>query len=135
VNTSLRIASIAGTLALALPSAAGAATIRLVPLSPPVIGASVSSCAAPFVPANVLAAAPEVPPIAAGQNASGIAAVRIALDARGRLTGESVLSSSGNRWLDRAALKAARLSHYSAEVRNCERVGGEYALLVDFSAG
>jgi protein TonB len=133
VNTPLRIASITGTLALALSATAGAATIRLVPLSPPVIGASTTACAAAFVPAAVDAAPVEVPVIAAGQGAHGIAQVRIALDASGRLTKDSVLSSSGNRWLDRAALKAARLSRYSAEVRDCERVGGEYALVVDFT--
>jgi TonB family protein len=135
VNASLHIAALAGTLTLALAAAAGATTVRLVPLSPPVIGASVSTCAVPFAPAGVTAAVTELPAIAVAQNASGIAAVRVALDARGRLVGESILSSSGNRWLDRAALRTARLSRYAAETRNCGRVGGEYALVVDFTDG
>ena len=59
--------------------------------------------------------------------------MRIVLDARGRLTGQSVLSSSGNRYLDRAALVAARLSRFSAEVRDCAPVGGTYAFMVDFT--
>ena len=133
MNASLHIAAIAGTLTLALSAAAGATTVRLVPLSPPVIGATIGSCAVPFAPAGVTAAAPELPVIAAAQNVTGIAAVRVALDARGRLVGESILNSSGNRWLDRAALRTARLSRYAAETRNCGRVGGEYALVVDFT--
>jgi periplasmic protein TonB len=131
VTTSLRIASIAGTLALALSTAAGAATVRLVPLSPPSVGASVT-CKA--VPASVSDAVPaDLPAIAAEQNITGTTAVRIDLDARGRLAKSSVLASSGNRWLDLAALRAARSSRYSAEVRDCAPVGGAYAYIVDFT--
>ena len=131
MTTSLRIASIAGTLALALSSAAGAATVRLVPLSPPSVGTSVT-CKA--VPASVSDASPaDLPAIAAEQNITGITAVRINLDAAGRLATSSVLASSGNRWIDQAALRAARSSRYSAEVRDCAPVGGAYAYFVDFT--
>jgi TonB family protein len=132
--TPLRAASIAAALSLALSAAASAATIQLVPLSPPVVGASIATCAAPFRAAAVTAVAPaEIPTIAAGQNVGGIAEVRIVLDPGGRLTEHAVLVSSGNRWLDRAALAAARQSQYHAEVRACAPVGGAYALVVDFA--
>jgi len=62
VTTSLRIAIIAGTFALACSSAAGAATVRLVPLSAPTVATSVS-CKA--VAATISSAAPaELPAIA-----------------------------------------------------------------------
>lgn len=127
----LRIASIAGTLALALSSAAGAASIRLVPLAPTSVGASVTCAAAP---ASITHAEPaDLPAIAAEQNVTGITSVRIALDASGRLTNSSVLESSGNRWIDQAAVRAARFSRFSAESRDCTHVGGEYAFVVDFT--
>ncbi len=134
MNT-VRIAGIAGALTLALYAAAGAATIRLAPLTAPLaadtVSATLSGCSAA---ASVAAAAPAVlPTIAASQNITGVTAVRVTLDRRGTLTGASVLGSSGNPWLDRAALSAARLSRFTPEMRNCERVGGEYAFLVDFS--
>jgi TonB family protein len=131
VITPLRIAGIAGTLALALSTAAGAATIRLVPLAPPSVGTSIS-CAA--TPAAITYAEPaDLPAIAAEQKITGITSVRIALDASGHLTHTSVLKSSGNRWIDRAALRSARFSSYSAESRDCTRVGGSYAFVVDFT--
>jgi TonB family protein len=131
VTTSLRIASIAGTLALALSTAAGAATVRLVPLFAPSVATSVE-CKA--VPASISSAAPaELPTIAAEQNVTGITEVRIDLDAAGRLGKSSVLASSGNRWIDQAALRAARTSRYSAEMRDCEPLGGAYAFVVDFT--
>jgi TonB family protein len=131
VTTSLRIASITGALALALTTAAAAATVRLAPLAGSTVGATLSGCSAP---ASITFAAPaDVPAIAAGQHATGIATVRVELDGRGGLSTASVLESSGNRWLDRAALGSARSSRYAPEVRGCEHVGGAYAFVVDFT--
>lgn len=127
----LRFAGIAATLTLALSAAAGATTVRLVSLSAPSIGASVTCAAAPAAITDAQSA--DVPTIAAEQNVTGITSVRIALDATGRLISSSVLESSGNRWLDRAALQAARSSRYSPESRDCARVGGAYAFVVDFT--
>ena len=130
MNT-LRIAGIAGTLTLALAATAGAATIRLAPLTGTTVAASLSSCsAAP----SVVAAPVVLPEIAAAQQIAGVTAVRVTIDRRGTLTGASVVSSSGNPWLDRAALGTARLSRFTPELRDCERVGGEYAFLVDFTS-
>lgn len=134
MNTPLRTASIAAALSLALSAAASAATLQLVPLSPPVVGASITTCKAPYRAPAVTAVVPaDVPAIAAGQNIAGTTELRIVLDPGGRLTEQSVLASSGNRWLDRAALAAARQSGYRAEVRDCAPVGGAYALVVDFT--
>ena len=129
--TSLRIAGIAATLALALSTTAGAATVRLVPLGPQSVGASINCAAAPASISYAQTA--DLPAIAAGQNVTGIASVRIALDAAGRLTHTAVLESSGNRWIDGAAVRTARLSRYDAESRDCTHVGGTYALIVDFT--
>lgn len=129
MNT-LRIAGIAGSFTLALSAVAGAATIRLVPLTGTTVAATLSSCsAAP----SVVGAPAVLPQIAAAQQVAGVTAVRVTIDRGGALTGASVLSSSGNPWLDRAALSTARLSRFTPELRNCERVGGEYAFLVDFT--
>ena len=134
MNAPLRTASVATALSLALSTAAGAATIRLVPLSPRTAAASIGACAVPFASAAVTGAAPaELPAIAAGQNVTGITEIRIVLDPGGRLTEQSVLASSGNRWIDGAALAAARQSGYRAEVRDCAPVAGIYALVVDFT--
>ena len=129
-----RVASIAGALTLALTATAQAATIRLIPLTPPAVGTSVNACTTPYAPAAVSnAVSPDLPAIAAGQHVTGITEVRIALDARGRLAEHAVLTSSGNRWIDRAALQAARQSTYRSEIRDCARVGGIYAFAVDFT--
>ncbi|MDB5069813.1 MAG: hypothetical protein JWM87_924 [Candidatus Eremiobacteraeota bacterium] len=134
MHTTFRSAAVAGALMLALSAAAGAATVRLVPLAGQTAGTTVNGCNVPSTPASVTAAAPaDLPAIASGQNVSGITEVRIALDPRGYLTRASVLSSSGNRWIDRAAVHAAQASSFSAEVRDCARIGGEYAFVVDFT--
>jgi len=140
MNTPLRIATITGALTLALSAASGATTVRLVPLGGFIAhggtaAPSINGCAAPYATAAIKAAAPAVVPIiAAEQNVSGITSVRIELDPRGNLTSTSVLDTSGNRWLDLEALRAARLSRYSAEVNGCERVGGAYSFVVDFTS-
>ena len=134
MNTPLRLITIAGTLTLALSSVAAAATVQLVPLGERKVGASVHACAIPFAAASVAAAEPaELPVIAAEQQRTGVVAVRIDLDPRGTLARASVLQSSGNRWIDLAALRTARLSAFNSEVQDCERVGGAYAFIVDFT--
>ena len=134
MHTPLRSAALAGALMLTLSAAVGAATIRLVPLAGQTAASSITGCNVPSAPASITAAAPaDLPAIASGQNVTGITAVRIALDPRGYLTRASVLSSSGNRWIDRAAVHAAQASSFRAEVRDCAGVGGEYAFVVDFT--
>ena len=120
MNTSLRTAAVTGALVLVLSTAANAATVRLVPVGAQSAGVSRTGCVADTVPASVAAAPVELPEIAAQMNVSGISEIRVDLDSRGSLASASVLHSSGNRWLDLAALRAARLSSYSPELRALE---------------
>jgi TonB family protein len=133
MNQSIRIAAAAGALALALSTVVSAATVRLVPLAAQSTAVSRTGCPAESVPASVVAPPVELPEIAVQMKATGVSAIRVDLDSRGTLASAAVLRSSGNRWIDLAALRAARLSAYSAEVRGCERIGGRYALIVDFT--
>lgn len=131
------IGSMAAALTLtayALPAAAFAASpvVQLVALGPAHV-ATVSQRAGCDAPAAV-DGTPflEVPAIAAGQGVTGTAQVKIRLTASGALAGEELFASSGNPWLDSAALLSARMSRYSAESINCERVAGSYLYEVDF---
>jgi TonB family protein len=133
MNAPLRIAAVTGALALSLTAAASAAGLRLMPLGPQTAGATHNACAVPFAAASVAAAPVELPEIAAQQRVTGITTLRVDLDARGRLGSAAVLQSSGNRYIDEAALRTARTARYGAEVRDCERSGGTYALVVDFT--
>jgi TonB family protein len=132
VNT-LRIATAAAALAVALPGVAGGA-VTLVPLAPATVAATRQCTAAVASPPGIAYAQPaDLPPIAAEQHVTGTTAVLVNIDARGRLIDSAVLASSGNSWIDRAALHAARGSRYTAEVRDCAPVGGVYAFVVDFT--
>ena len=133
MTNSIRILATAGALTLGMSSAAGAATVRLIPLGGATVGASVL-CKTSDKPAAISALAnPVLPAIAEGQHAGGVATLRIDLDAAGRLTREEVLNSSGNRWIDSAARESARLSQYRSEVRNCASVPGAYAFVADLT--
>jgi TonB family protein len=134
MNTSLRITTIAGIMTLAGTGAAGATSLRLAALTPPIVGATTNACLTVSAPATVAQMdAADLPDIAVGQNVSGMTVVRITLDDRGRLVGDGVMTSSNNRWIDEAALHAARSLRYAPEVRDCQNIGGDYALIVDFT--
>lgn len=123
-----------GGVILASPAVGSAATLTLVPSAAQTVSATVR-CSAAGAPASIVAAADaELPGIAAGQNVAGATAVRIGLDPGGGLQFASVMRTSGNPWIDAAALRATRLSRYRSEIRDCSSVAGEYAVLVDFSA-
>lgn len=134
MNTSLRIATIAGIMTLAGSGAAGATTIRLAPLAPRIVGASTTACPIPSAPATVAQTnSADLPDIAVGQNVSGLTVVHVELDRNGSLVADDVMASSNNRWIDEAALRAARSLRYSPEIRECRNIGGDYALIVDFT--
>ncbi|HEX3549101.1 MAG TPA: energy transducer TonB [Candidatus Elarobacter sp.] len=134
MTTPLRIAASTAALALALPAAADASGIALVPLAPQSVAASRQCSVRPASPATIAYAAPaDLPAIAAEQHVTGRTAVLVDLDARGRLTESAVIEPSGNPWIDAAALRTARLSRYTAEVRDCATVAGVYAVIVDFT--
>ncbi|BDE06000.1 hypothetical protein WPS_12760 [Vulcanimicrobium alpinum] len=129
----IKALAVGGGVILAAPSVASAATLTLIPNATQTVSATVR-CSAAGAPASILAAADaELPGIAAGQNVQGATAIRIGLNPGGRLEYASVMRTSGNPWIDAAALRATRLSHYRSETRDCSSVSGEYAVLVDFS--
>lgn len=128
------------SLALAALSAApaAAATITISPLivaQQQTLPTLVTTCASPNTPAQVAGDAFfQMPTIAAEQGIAGSATVKIALNANGGLVSHEIFASSGNAWLDRAALQSARMTRFAAETRNCERVGGTYLYAVQFNA-
>ncbi len=64
---------------------------------------------------------------------TGTAKVAVALTPSGSVSAASIYRSTGDMMLDRAALRAARMSTYSPEVRDCTPVGGTYLFTVDFT--
>jgi TonB family protein len=119
------------TLALAFAAPrSDAATIVLRPLQDHAVTAVNTRCARADVPAAIATAFFSVPEIARGMHATGESLVRIDLDARGKLRTASMARSSGNPWLDRAAMDSAHLSRYRPEVRDCSAIGGTYLVAV-----
>jgi TonB family protein len=101
--------------------------------SPGPAGTPKPSCASPNVPARtVQAVTADFPENARQAGATGTTEVKVSLLASGTVAGIAVYASSGNTQLDQAAERAARQSTYSAELRNCEPVAGEYLFRVDF---
>jgi TonB family protein len=74
----------------------------------------------------------DVPKIASLQGVSGISTVKIDLSATGALAGEALFASSGNPWLDLAALDSPRTARFTPEMVNCAPVAGSYLYQVDF---
>lgn len=56
--------------------------------------------------------------------------VRVRLDPAGHVTGVDTVDSSGDRLLDDAVVRAARLSKYTPHYVDCKAVAGEYLLKV-----
>lgn len=89
------------------------------------------ACSDPNVAARAIEPiSPSIPDDAAGQ--SGVAQVRVTLTPSGGVSQVDLYRSTGNLSLDRAAVRAARLSSYRAEIRACVPVGGSYLFTVDF---
>ena len=74
----------------------------------------------------------EYPELARGQGIKGTALVQVDLLSSGEIAEVSIAKSTGNRWLDEAALRAAREAHFDAETRDGKRVAGTYLLEVRF---
>ena len=118
-------------IAQSIPDWANAATVTLVPFEPANVGL-VSLSDKCNTPARVDEAYADAPAIASLQGVTGIAEVKIALTASGALSGETLFASSGNPWLDRAAMESAGTARFTPAVANCRRVGGMYLYEVDF---
>ena len=128
---SLTAFAVANVLGLA---SANAATITMSPLPSAQAGtiATVTSCATDRAASLAGPAASDEPGIAREMGIAGATQIRIDLAPNGRLRASDVFVSSGNRWLDGAALATARTLHYRPEIRNCAALAGTYALTVRF---
>jgi TonB family protein len=94
---------------------------------------SLSTCKTQAAPAAISIPVPvDYPDIAAEQNRSGTAVIQVNLADTGALREATLFESSGNQFLDRAAMLAARQQTYSPQIVRCESVGGSYLVNVDF---
>jgi len=136
VISSISLASaLALSAGLAVP--ANAQTITLQSLEPQVQTTShvavSAGCRTPNADAAVDGTAFfEMPVIPQEQGVSGTSGVVMSLSATGALVSESIRDSSGNRLLDAAALRSARMTRFAPEIRNCASVGGTYLYSVIF---
>lgn len=128
INASL----VASALAAAHPAAA--TTITMAPLAARQATVGVTEHCTVTNRSAAIDAAPfsEIPEIARLQGVTGESLVRVDLAATGALQTAALYGSSGNRWLDRAALSTARMIRYVPEVRNCRNVAGAYLISVRF---
>src|SRR5260370_15999182 len=115
------LATLAATLASTAPTFAAQASTSL------------SVCGTQAAPAAISVPVPaDYPRIAAEQNSSGTALVRVDLADTGAIRNATLFESSGNELLDRAALLAARQQTYSPQIVGCQPVGGSYLITVAF---
>jgi len=63
---------------------------------------------------------------------AGSATVTLTLDARGNVTGATILTGSGSSAVDRAALAASRTLKFVPEMVDCRPVAGSYVTVVAF---
>jgi TonB family protein len=122
-------------LAIAAASA-GAATFTLAPLGAAhheQIAALGATCAVPYAPAKMKEAFLDYPAIAEDMRVEGVAKVGISLSEDGKVSRAWPIQSTGNAVLDRAAIEAAKGGSYDAERSQCQAVGGDYQLEVNFS--
>ena len=127
----------AAAFALSLTAVSSATTLSLHPnlnASPTVTGIDTkSTCAAPHTNAAVLGTPwDETPSIVQEMGLSGASIVQIDLQPTGSLAHVALAHSSGNRWMDDAALRTARQTRYAPETQNCSAVAGSYLLEVEF---
>jgi len=129
-----RVTLLAIPIMLALGQAAMASSATLSPLTARTqIAVSGPSCSNPAEAARVTEPFLTYPLISQLEGREGVAKVDIELSAAGQLTEASLVQSSGDANLDRAALESARASGYAAERYDCAAVGGRYLLNVVFS--
>lgn len=91
-------------------------------------------CATPFKDATMVnGVTPEYPDAAREANLGPVTViVKITLSASASVLDASVLQSSGNSSIDRAALSAARQSSYSPKIEDCKPVEGTYSFRANF---
>lgn len=93
-----------------------------------------ATCAVPHADARAVhVVEAEYPAQAVTLRASGTVLVRITLTAAGAVADASVYRSAHNRFLDQAAVEAARASTYAPEEVQCVPVGGVDLFRADFN--
>jgi TonB family protein len=106
------------------------ATITLIPLSTTGLVTASDRCNKPAAVDGD--AYVDVPEIATLQSVGGTTLVKIDLTAKGMLADEALFESSGNVWLDRAALESPKMARFTPQVANCTSIGGSYLYEVEF---
>lgn len=93
-------------------------------------------CAGATLQPTVSATPPvaDIPPDVRAAKTSGTAAVQVALDPQGRVTGATVTQSTGNTGLDSVAVDMARNATYTPKLESCKAVAGTYTFTVKFAA-
>jgi protein TonB len=76
---------------------------------------------------------PEYPAIALGMGVEGSTLVVFTMNQDGTIADASVADTSGNQWLDHAAVDAVRKSRFAPAVHNCSKIGGVYGVEVLFA--
>jgi len=113
--------------------------LELFPRSHPEVATMVErhsplACAQPNAYARTLEIAHAAYPAAArAVGATGRVTVKVDLLPSGAVASVVVYRSSGDDYLDGAALRAAALSKYAAELYRCLPISGTYLFVVDFS--
>jgi protein TonB len=114
----------------------GQATAR--PTAAPTSAATIAAhgCAQPNADAAVTEnpQPADVPAEVRAQNTSGIALVKVQLDATGAIIGTTVAQSTGNSSLDLVAVGMARDAKYSPALKACKPVASAYEFSVKFVA-
>jgi|GEM_PF-2889355 len=80
-----------------------------------------------------LARAPLYPTIALGEGVEGFATVTFTMSLDGSASNVKLAGTSGNRWLDQAAIDAVKSSRFAPEMHNCAKIAGLYGVPVVFS--
>lgn len=96
--------------------------------------ASAGGCAKADLSAAVVTTPPQpdIPVAARASGTSGIALIKVQLDAQGTVTGASVDQSSGNASLDVIAVSMALGAQYSPALHDCKPVASAYTFSVKF---
>lgn len=103
--------------------------------APPPTPTPKPACNVPNVdPKPITKVEPDYPELARQQGAAGVSNVRVTLDATGRVTNTKIEKSAGNQALDNEAMRAAKATSFSPEIRNCDKVPGDYLFVATFEA-
>jgi TonB family protein len=118
------------------PGVSARTPLPLTPAPTPLATSSPSSCVHNTSDPSVSATpgVGEIPADVRAAKISGLAAIRVALDAQGRVIDASVAQSTGNSGLDSVAMQMARTATYTPRYVDCKAVAGNYVFKVDFRA-